>query len=41
MLNAEPYWSLKKVKRLIKELFGVDCSDDQERRILVEKLRIN
>lgn len=41
VLKAKPYWSLKEVKRLIKELFSVDYSDDQVRRILVEKLRMN
>lgn len=41
VLKAKPYWSLKEVRRLIKELFGVDYPDDQVRRILVAKLRMN
>jgi len=41
VLKAKPYWSLKEVRRLIKELFEVDYSDDQVRRILVEKLGMN
>lgn len=41
MLKAKPYWSVKEVMRLIKELFGVNYSDDQTRRILVEKLGMN
>lgn len=41
MLKAKPYWSVKEVMKLIKELFGVNYSDDQTRRILVEKLGMN
>lgn len=41
LLKAKPYWSLKEVMRLIKEIFGVDYSDDQVRRILLEKLGMN
>jgi putative transposase len=41
MLKAKPYWSLKEVMRLIKELFGISYSDEQTRRILVEKLGMN
>jgi putative transposase len=40
-MSAKPYWSLKEVMRLIKEIFGVDYSDDQVRRILLEKLGMN
>ncbi|MCL0103143.1 helix-turn-helix domain-containing protein [Dehalococcoidia bacterium] len=41
VLKTKPYWNLKEVKRLIKELFSMDYSDDQVRRILVEKLGMN
>jgi transposase len=41
VLEAKPYWSLKEVMKLIKEFFGVDYSDDQVRRIVVEKLGMN
>lgn len=41
MLETKPYWSVKEARRLIKEIFGVDYSDDQVRRILVEKLGMN
>lgn len=41
MLEAKPYWNLKEVRRLIKEFFGVDCSDDQVRRIVVDVLPVN
>jgi hypothetical protein len=41
VLKAKPYWSVKEVIRLIMELFGVNYSDDQIRRILVEKLGMN
>jgi putative transposase len=41
MLKAKPYWSIKEVIRLVKELFGVNYSDDQIRRILVDKLGMN
>lgn len=41
MLKAKLYWSIKEVIKLVKELFGVDYSDDQMRRILVDKLGMN
>ena len=41
VLKAKPYWSVKEAMRLIKELFGVNYSDEQTRRILVEKLGMN
>jgi transposase len=41
ILKAKPYWGLKEVMRLVKELFGVDYSGNQVRRILVEKLGMN
>ena len=41
ILKAKPYWSVKEVMRLIKELFGVNYSDEQTRRILVDKLGMN
>lgn len=41
ILKAKPYWSIKEVMRLVKELFGVDYSDDQIRRILLDKLGRN
>lgn len=41
VLKTKPYWNLKEVKKLIKELFSIDYSDDQVRRILVEKLGMN
>ncbi|MCX9085822.1 MAG: IS630 family transposase [Candidatus Methanoperedens sp.] len=41
VLKAKPYWSVKEVMRLIKELFRVNYSDEQIRRILVEKLGMN
>ncbi|MCL0094045.1 winged helix-turn-helix domain-containing protein [Dehalococcoidia bacterium] len=41
MLKTKPCWNLKEVKKLIKELFSMDYSDDQVRRILVEKLGMN
>jgi transposase len=40
ILKAKPYWSVKEVMKLVKELFGVNYSDEQIRRILVEKLGI-
>ena len=41
ILKAKPYWSVKEVMRLVKELFRVNYSDEQIRRILVEKLGMN
>lgn len=41
MLKAKPYWSIKEVIRLVEKLFGVNYSDDQIRRILVDKLGMN
>jgi putative transposase len=41
ILKAKPYWSVKEVMRLVKELFGVSYSDEQIRRILVENLGMN
>lgn len=34
ILKVKPYWGLKEVLRLIKELFGIDYSGNQVRRIL-------
>ena len=41
VLKAKPYWSVKEVMRLVKELFEVNYSDEQTRRILVGKLGMN
>jgi len=41
ILKAKPYWSVKEVMRLVKELFEVNYSDEQTRRILVGKLGMN
>jgi len=41
ILKAKPYWSVKEVMRLVKELFRVNYSDEQIRRILVEKWGMN
>ena len=41
ILKAKPYWSVKEVMRLVKELFEVNYSGEQTRRILVEKLGMN
>jgi len=41
MLEIKPYWILKEVRELIRQRFGVDYSDDQVRRISVEKLGMN
>ena len=41
ILKAKPYWSVKEVMKLVKEIFGVNYSDDQIRRVLVDKLRMN
>ena len=32
---------MKEVMKLVKEIFGVNYSDDQIRRVLVDKLRMN
>jgi len=41
ILKAKPYWSVKEVMKLVKELFEVSYSDDQIRRVLVDKLGMN
>jgi transposase len=41
LLKAKPYWSVKEVMKLVKELFGVNYSDEQIKRILVGKLGMN
>jgi transposase len=35
ILKAKSYWSVKEAMKLAKELFGVNYSDEQIRRILV------
>jgi hypothetical protein len=35
ILKAKPYGSVKEVMKLVKELFGVNYSDEQIKRILV------
>jgi len=40
-LKEKPYWTTKEVRLLIKEKFGVDLSEDQVRRILRDKLKMN
>jgi transposase len=41
ILKAKPYWRVKEVMKLVKELFGVNYSGEQIRRILVERLGMN
>jgi transposase len=36
ILKVKPYWSVKEVIRLIKELFEVSYSDNHRRKILVK-----
>ena len=40
-LEIRPYWTLKEVRKLIKDIFGVDYSDNQVRRIVIGKLGMN
>jgi len=41
LLNEGEYWTTKEVRRLIKERFGVEFSEDQVVRILRHKLRMH
>jgi transposase len=40
-LEIRPYWILKEVRKLIKDIFGVDYSDNQVRRVVIGKLGMN
>jgi transposase len=40
-LKERPFWTTKEVKILIKERFEMDISEDQVRRILRDKLKMN
>ena len=40
-LKEKPFWTTKEVRCLIKERFEVELSEDQTRRILKDKLKMN